>query len=229
MTKGVEPQIELVRTRQKLSGAEGDARRATIAVERAQAELASTEQTYGAQVADALSKAKAELAAAAGELPALQDRIDRTALKAPIAGVVNRVLVATIGGVVQPGQTVIELVPEGDTPLVRARIKPSDIGFLRPGQAARVKISAYDSAIYGGLDAVIETIGADAVADEKTGERYFEILVRTREQALKTRDGDLPILPGMAAEVDILNGKRSVLAYLFKPLVEVGNRALRED
>ncbi len=226
---GIEPRIELVRVKQRRANAENELKRAEIAVRRAESELVSIEQTYRSAAASELTHAKEQMAEYAGELPALRDRIERTDLKAPIDGVVNRVMVTTIGGTVRPGETVVELVPDGDTPLVQARIKPADIGFLTEGQDVMVKLTAYDSSIYGSLPAAIETIGADAVADEKTGEQYFEIWVRTDQETFKTADGDLKIMPGMAAEVDILNGKRSVLAYLLKPLTDVRNKALRDE
>lgn len=227
--KGVEPQLELVRARQRRAAAQGELQRARIAARRAESELVAVEQTYRTQAADELTRVKAQLAEFTGGLPALRDKFERTELRAPIDGVVNRVLVSTIGGVVKPGDTVVEIVPAGDTPVIKARIKPADIGFLHPGQKARVKLTAYDSSVYGSLDARIETIGADAVEDEKTGESYFEISVRTEDAFLRTRQGPLPLTPGMSAEVDVLNGKRTVLAYLFKPLVEVKSRALTEQ
>ena len=134
----------------------------------------------------------------------------------------------TVGGVVQPGQTIVEVVPEGDSPLVEAKIKPSDVGFLRVGQEARVKISAYDSSVYGSINGTIETISPDAIEDEKTGTQFFLITVRVNAEEFETRNGALAILPGMAAEVDMLNGKRSVLAYLMKPLADLSTNALQD-
>jgi len=236
VAKGIEPQIELLRTRQRESTARGEVHRAEIAVERAAAEVAEAEnemirirRTFTANVADELSKAKAEYGELSGGLPAIRDKVERTEVRAPIDGVVNRVLVSTIGGVVQPGETIVEIVPSEDSMVVEARIKQDDIGFLSIGQAARVKLSAYDSGVYGALDAKIESISADAIEDEKTGDRYYLIKVRTDQNVIRTKGGDLQILPGMGAEVDILNGKRTVLAYILKPLVEVQNKALREQ
>lgn len=236
VAKGIEPQIELLRARQRASTAKGDVERATITVARAELEVSEAEnelirinKTFSASVADELAKAKAELAEVSGGLPALQDKVARTEVKAPIDGVVNRVLVSTIGGVVQPGETIVEIVPSDDTLLVEAQIKPADIGFLHLGQEAKVKISAYDSSIYGSLDGKIEWISADAIDDPEEKERYYLIKVRTDKKAISTKKGDLQIMPGMAAEVDILNGKRTVLAYLFKPIADVRSRALREQ
>lgn len=229
VNKGIEPKLELIRARQRAASALGDKQRAEIAVKGAQSETDRIKSTYLAAVADELAKAKAEMTGVSGNLPALRDKVDRTEVRSPIDGVVHRVLVATIGGVVQPGQTIVEVVPAGDTPLVEAKIKPADIGFLRVGQEARVKVSAYDSSTYGAIDGRIETISPDAIENEKTGERHFLITVRLDEAAMQTKDGALPLMPGMAAEVDVLNGKRTVLAYLLKPIAEVSNKALQED
>ncbi|MEE2691324.1 MAG: HlyD family type I secretion periplasmic adaptor subunit [Pseudomonadota bacterium] len=235
VAKGIEPQIELLRTRQRESTARGELHRAEIAVERAAAEVAEAEseivrikKTFSANVADELAKAKAEYVELSGGLPAIRDKVDRTEVRSPIDGVVNRVLVSTIGGVVQPGETIVEIVPSEDSLLVEARIKQADIGFLSIGQPAKVKVSAYDSAIYGSLDGKIESISADSIEDEKSGDRYYLIKVRTDKNAIKSKRGELQILPGMGAEVDILNGKRTVLAYLLNPVSKLSDNALRE-
>lgn len=235
VARGIEPQIELIRARQREASARGELQRAEIAIERAGLEIAEAEneiirieKTFSANVADELARAKAEFVELSGGLPAIEDRLARTEVRAPIDGVVNRVLVSTVGGVVQPGETIVEIVPSADTMLVEAKIKQADIGFLSIGQAARVKLTAYDSGVYGALDGKIESISADAIEDEKTGERHYLISVRTERNAIRTRAGDLQILPGMGAEVDILNGKRTVLAYLLKPIADVQNKALRD-
>lgn len=227
--KGIEPKLELIRARQRAAAALGEKQRAEIAVKSAESETDRIKSTFFAAVADELAKAKSEMTGVSGELPALRDRVDRTTVRSPIDGVVHRVLVATVGGVVQPGQTIVEVVPAGDTPLVEAKIKPADIGFLRVGQDARVKVSAYDSSTYGSLAGTIETISPDAIENEKDGERHFLITVRLAASALESKDGALPLMPGMAAEVDVLNGKRTVLAYLLKPIANVSNKALQED
>ncbi len=235
VSRGIEPKVELLRARQREAEAKCDAQRAEIAVSRidyeideAEGEIERIGKTFSAAAVDELNKAKAELEALKGELPALQDKVARTDVRAPVAGVVNRVLVSTIGGVVSPGETIVELVPSEDTLLVEAKIKPADIGFLRIGQEARVSITAYDSALYGSLDGEIETISPDAIADEKTGERFYTITVRTDAEALKSKRGDLKIHSGMAAEVSVLNGKRSVLAYIMKPMSSLSDKALRD-
>lgn len=235
VSKGIEPQVELLRARQRDAAAKGEMQRAEIAVSRieleideAQGEVERIRKAFAAAAADELTDAKAELEDLKAELPALRDKADRTDVRAPVAGVVNRVLVSTVGGVVAPGETIVELVPSEDSLVVEAKIKPSDIGFLHVGQDARVSITAYESSIYGSLEGIIETISADAIAEEKTDERFYKISVRTNADALKSRRGDLKILPGMAAEVAVLNGKRSVLAYIMKPMNTVSEKALRD-
>lgn len=234
--KGIEPQIELLRARQRETAARGEVQRAEIAVARAELEVREAEgeldrvsKAFSASAVDDLNKAKAELADLIGELPALKDKVARTEVRAPVAGVVNRVLVSTVGGVVQPGQTIVEIVPSEDTLVVEAQIKPADIGFLHVGQAAKVKLTAYDSAVYGSMDGRIETISPDVIQDEDTGERHYLITVRTDKPTLASNKGELQILAGMAAEVDILNGKRTVLSYLMTPLSRVQKNALREQ
>ena len=153
----------------------------------------------------------------------------RTDVRAPVDGVVNRVLVSTIGGVVAPGETIVEISPTSDALVVEAKIKQADIGFLTVGQKAKVKLTAYDSSIYGALDATIDNISPDAIENDDTGEWFYNIKVLTDATMLKSKKGELKILPGMAAEVDILNGKRSVLAYILKPIADVGDKAMREN
>ncbi|MEO1241783.1 MAG: HlyD family type I secretion periplasmic adaptor subunit [Pseudomonadota bacterium] len=235
VAKGIEPQVELLRARQREAAARSDFQRGKIAVNRSEAEVAEAQgeierirTTFAASAADELARSKAELEELKGELPALEDKVARTDVRAPVAGVVNRVLVSTVGGVVTPGETIVEIVPSEDTLLVEARIKPADIGFLRVGQATRVGITAYDSSVYGSMAGVIETISPDAIEDEKTGESYYNISVRTNADALQSKRGDLRILPGMAAEVSVLNGKRTVLAYILKPLADIGDKAMQD-
>ncbi len=235
VSKGIEPQVELLRARQREAAAKGEAQRAEIAISRLQLEIEEAEgeidrirKTFSAKAADELTTAKADLEELKGELPALQDKVARTDVRAPVAGVINRILVSTIGGVVAPGETIVELVPSEDTLLVEAKIKPADIGFLRIGQEAKVSITAYDSSLYGSLDGVIETISPDAIEEEKSGERFYNIKVRTSAESLKSRRGELRILSGMAAEVAVLNGKRSVLAYIIKPVADMNEKALRD-
>jgi adhesin transport system membrane fusion protein len=148
-----------------------------------------------------------------------------------VAGVVKQLKVHTVGGVIQPGMDLMEIVPQEDTLLVEARVRPADIAFLRTGQDAVVKLSAYDFAIYGGFPATLEQIGADTLTPDKPGERaesYYLVLVRTRGSTPNGAAAPLSIMPGMVATVDIHTGKKTVLHYLLKPIIRARDAMLRE-
>ena len=160
-------------------------------------------------------------------MPALSDRVNRTDVIAPTDGVINQVMVTTIGGVVDAGMPIVELVPLDDTLLVEAEVLPSDIAFLRPGQPARVKLTAYDYSRYGSLDGYVENISADAILNDQ--EQYMYIIkVRTYDNSLSSNGLRLPILPGMVADVDILNGKKTIMRYLMNPVLKLKDNAFRE-
>ena len=160
-------------------------------------------------------------------LESSQDRVQRTEVRAPVDGTIKRVLINTIGGVVRGGMDLIEIVPRDDKLLVEAKIRPSDIAFLHPGQEAIVKIAAYDYSIFGSLPAKLVHISADTIVDEKE-ESYYVIHVLTDRTDLGDETKTLPIIAGMTATVDILIGKRTVLEYLLKPILRGREKALRE-
>jgi adhesin transport system membrane fusion protein len=154
-------------------------------------------------------------------------------LRSPVHGIVNKLNVTTIGAVVAPGASLMEIVPLDDTLLVEGRIRPQDIAFIRPGHEAVVKISAYDSSVYGSLHGKVERISADTITDEKgdkseRGETFYRVTVRTEKNHLGTDETPLPIMPGMVATVEILTGRKSVLDYLIKPARTLRDEAFRE-
>ncbi|BBP44889.1 HlyD family type I secretion periplasmic adaptor subunit [Thiosulfatimonas sediminis] len=159
---------------------------------------------------------------------ALEDRVQRTDVKSPVHGTIKQVFVNTIGGVVQPGSNMVEIVPDDDTLVLETRIKPADIGFLYPGLAAKVKFTAYDFAIYGGLDAKVISISADTINDEE-GNSYYLAKIETVRNHLGTEKDPLYLLPGMTANVDIIVGKHTVLDYILKPIIKAKDLALRES
>ena len=159
---------------------------------------------------------------------AYEEKIARTRIRAPVSGVVNKVAVKTIGGVVQPGAPIMEIVPANDTLLVEAKISPSDIAFVRVGQEATVKLTAYDFAIYGGLDGVVAQISADTFLDETDGNSYYKAIIKTGNRSLGTGNESFDVMPGMIAQVDIKTGKKSVLDYLMKPLLRAKMNAFTE-
>ena len=149
-------------------------------------------------------------------------------LRSPVDGVVNDVQVTTIGGFVQPGQKVMEVVPMGDKLLVETRVKPSDIAFIKVGDRAIVRVTAYDFSSYGGLDGRVVQVSADSIYDEKEKEAYFTVIVETDKAYLTAGSRQLPITPGMMTNTQIITGRKSVLSYLLKPLSKVRSEALRE-
>lgn len=174
------------------------------------------------------TKALAELSVVEETIRGASDRVARTDLRSPVDGVVNTLEVNTIGAYVQPGSVVAEIVPTSETLLVEARISPRDVAFVRPGQPALVKITAYDFSIYGGLQGEVATVSADSIYDRESGETYYQVRVKTETSELR-RDGQVhSIIPGMVASVDIMTGEKTVLQYLMKPITKARNEALRE-
>lgn len=236
VSRGLQPRVELVRADQRLTAAQGERDLARLAMERSrqaitetEREIDSTRLQFKAEALEALTEVKRQRDLLQRAMPAMEDRVERTDVRSPLGGIVNRVLVHTIGGVAQPGMPLVEVVPLDDTLLVEARIRPEDIAFLAPGLEARVKLTAYDFAVYGAIPATVEHISADAVTDEK-GERFYIAQVRTTRPSIGKPGGeDLPILPGMVAQVDILTGKRSILDYILTPIVRVRDTAFRES
>ena len=235
--RGIEPRLSLIQAesaadiaQSELEGAAQSVNRARSGVAEARATLAQAQQQWRATAANELATAQAELADRQRALPALADRMQRTVLRAPLAGRINRVLVTTRGGSVRAGEPVVEIVPSEESLLVEARVTPADIAFVRLGQHARVAITAYDRSVYGVLEGSVVGISPDAVLEERTGETFYVVRVRTNENVLRAPDGRaMPIGAGMVAEVDLLGEKRSILQYLLTPITRLGETALREQ
>jgi len=203
------------------------AMKARQAIEEARQRLLERKSKFRADSLTELNKAQVELAALQKEILVYRDRVARADVRAPVSGIVKDVKVTTVGQVVKPGSDLAEIVPIRDNLLVEANIRPQDIAFLRPGQDAKVKITAYDYTVYGKLDATLEEISADTIVDEK-GKAFYRIRVRTKKAYLTHGKERLPIIPGMVAQVDVLTGKKTVLNYLLKPFRKMTSEALRE-
>jgi adhesin transport system membrane fusion protein len=233
-TSRVVSKVQLLRLQREVNDLEGELETTRLAMPRAEAALREAERKIEERRLNFLAEAQRELNAVEAEATALQetiaaeaDMVSRTEVRSPVRGTVKQLFVATVGGVVQPGEDLVEIVPLEDTLLVEAKIKPADIAFLHPGQPAVVKVTAYDFARYGGLDGVVEDISADTITDER-GESFYRVRVRTDDVALLKADEPLPIIPGMTTQVDILTGEKTVLDYLLKPIQRAKERALRE-
>lgn len=228
---GAVSEVEVLRLEREVSALSGERnlasaqiRQSRSALEEASRKVEEYTLNFRNRWRTDLSDTMAKLNSLTESGSALADRVQKAEVRSPVRGTVKRLLVNTVGGVVQPGQDLIEIVPLDDKLLLETKIAPRDIAFLRPQQPAMVKFTAYDFAIYGGLEAEVDQIGADTVTDEHDNS-YYVVRVRTHETSLGE---NLPIIPGMVAEVDIVTGKKSVLSYLLKPILKAHANALRE-
>ncbi|WP_273432437.1 HlyD family type I secretion periplasmic adaptor subunit [Chitinibacter tainanensis] len=234
LKSGAVSDVEVLRLERDVSRYQGERDSAGAQIPRVQAAMAEANRKIQEVELIFRNQARTELAETSGKLSALsagsvglQDRVKQSEIRSPMDGTVKQLFANTVGGVVQPGKDIIEIVPAGESLMLEVKIQPRDIAFLRPQQKATVKFSAYDFSVYGGLDAEVVQIGADTVKDEK-GNAFYLIRVRTSEAFLHKDGKRLPIIPGMVAEVDILTGKKTVLSYLLKPVLKAKSSALTE-
>jgi adhesin transport system membrane fusion protein len=231
LKSGAVSEVELLRLERDVSRFRGERDMAATQIIRTQAAISEAtrkiqevELAFRKEQGTELSETMAKLNALSEGSVGLADRVKHSDLRSPVRGTVKRLLVNTVGGVVQPGKDAIEIVPLEDNLLLEAKVMPKDIAFLRPGQKALVKFTAYDFSVYGGLEATLEHIGADSLTDER-GNTFYIVRVRT----IKSKLGEnLPVIPGMVAEVDIITGQKSILSYLLKPVIKAKQAALTE-
>lgn len=232
---GAASKVDLLKARQEVqqyqsevSNAQASLPRARSALQEAQSKMKEAVATFKAEAAQELAKQQADLSTVTESMNEAQAKVGRTELKSPVKGTVKEIKARTIGGVIQPAADIMEIVPIEENLLIEAQIRPQDRGFIAPNQHAKVKITAYDYSIYGGLDAQLEQISADAIENEKK-ELFFRVRLRTDRNFLVGKQGEqLPIIPGMTATVDILTGTRTVLDYLLKPILKARQTALTE-
>ncbi|MEX2618179.1 MAG: HlyD family type I secretion periplasmic adaptor subunit [Alphaproteobacteria bacterium] len=229
--RGISPKLEYLRVQQKVQELATQAESVRLAIPRTRSSLDEARRRIDERRADFRAEAQRELNGLQPELDSLReniatgaDRVTRTEVRSPVRGTVSKLFSTTIGGVIQPGQNLVEIVPLEDTLLIEARIRPADRAQLFPGQKAVVKVSAYDFTRHGGVDAVLTDISADPIPDEM-GDSYYRIRLRTETDNLGP---DKPIIPGMTATAEILTGRKTVLDYLLKPIVKAQGSALRE-
>ena len=234
IARGAAPKMELLQLdrqikekQTELNGVNSAIPRARSAIGEANARINEVKSTAKSQAQTELSAKLIEMNAIKQGLAGLKDRKTRADIKSPVNGYIKDLKVYTVGGVVQPGQEFIEIVPKDDQLLVEAKISPKDIAFLYPEQPAIVKITAYDFAIYGGLKGKVMAISPDAVTNED-GDSFYLVQILTEENALKRKGEVLPIIPGMVASVDILTGEKTVMEYLLKPFIKTLQNSLNE-
>ncbi len=227
--------LDYLSIEQQIAGLRGDLNtvlqtieKSRSAVREANQRLATRQSEIVTNVTEEMNKRRGENNSLRETIVAIEDRLNRTEILSPMKGTVKRIMINTVGGVIKPGETILELVPLDDTLVVEARIKPTDIGFIKPNQKAMIKLTAYDFSIYGGLEGYVEDISADTIED-KRGEPYYLVKLRTKKNNMVSREGKpLPIIPGMQASVDIITGEKTVLAYLLKPITKAAQNAMTE-
>lgn len=231
LATGAVSEVDILRLERELSRSRGDIDQSSAQIARVQAAIGEAQRKIQETELTFRNDARKDMADVMGKLNALNegavalaDKVDKSQVKSPVRGRVQRVLANTVGGVVQPGKDIVEVVPLDDQLILEAKVQPRDIAFIHPGQDATVKFTAYDFSIYGGLSAKVENISPDTVVDEK-GNAYYLVRVRTQQASFSDK---LPVIPGMTAEVDILTGRKSVMSYLLKPVLKAKAYALRE-
>jgi adhesin transport system membrane fusion protein len=231
IASGAVSEVELLRLEREVNQLSGEyqqslaqAKRIESSINEAQRKLQEVELEFINEVREELTDTITRINSLQETGTGLSDKVSQTAVRSPVHGMVKQLFFNTIGGVVLPGKEIVEVVPLDDTLLLEVRIRPQDIAFLMPGQKAMIKFTAYDFVVYGGLEGVVEHIGADTVMDED-GNPFYDVQIRTHEPNL---DEDKPIIPGMTVEADILTGKKTILAYLMKPVLRAKQYALTE-
>ena len=231
LATGAVSEVDILRLDREVSRSRGEIEQSTAQIARVQAAIGEAQRKIQETELTFRNEARKEMADVMGKLNALNegavalaDKVDKSQVKSPVRGRIQRLLANTVGGVVQPGKDIVEVVPLDDQLILEAKVQPRDIAFIHPGQDATVKFTAYDFSIYGGLVAKVENISPDTVVDEK-GNAFYLVRVRTTQANFSEK---LPVIPGMTAEVDILTGRKTVMSYLLKPVLKAKAYALRE-
>lgn len=234
MKKGLYSKVDYIKLKRDVVRLRGEVNtlvrslpRLTNEADEFQKKMEQRRAKFGSEALEEISKRRFELNSLKEILAAGKDRVKRTDVRSPVRGSVKQIIINTIGGVIRPGDPILEIIPLDDTLLFEVQIRPANIAFLYPGQKAKIKITAYDFSIYGGMEGVVEQISADTLQDDR-GEYHYRVKLRTKTNAITYRGSKLPIIPGMTASVDILTGKKSVLDYLLKPILKASQNALRE-
>ncbi|MDA9689532.1 HlyD family type I secretion periplasmic adaptor subunit [Betaproteobacteria bacterium] len=225
--KGLESRLSKIKSERAFSESVASREIAQQELNKAELELNSLMLDRQAKVLAELSEVKSEYLAAYEGIRVAADKADRTQIRAPIDGIVNRVLISTRGSVVKPGETVVEVVPADQTIVVEANVLPSDIGFVTKDQRAQIKITAYDFSVFGALTGFVSVVGADTITDEN-GENFYVVKIDLDQDFLAVKNRSLKVIPGMTAQVDIITGKRSPLEYIFSPITKTLQESFRE-
>jgi membrane fusion protein, adhesin transport system len=231
IASGAVSEVELLRLEREVNKLRGEHQQSLAQITRIESSINEAQRKLQEVELEFINEVREELTATITRINSLQetgtglsDKVTQTSVRSPVHGMIKQLFYNTIGGVVLPGKEIVEVVPLDDTLLLEVRIRPQDIAFLVPGQKSMIKFTAYDFVVYGGLEGVVEHIGADTVMDEE-GHPFYNVRIRTKEPNL---DEDKPIIPGMTVEADILTGKKTILAYMLKPVLRAKQYALSE-
>lgn len=231
---GAASEVEVLRLEREVNTLRGELETAELNIPRLEQAVAESKNKVEelkfvemSEAAERLTEAKSQFTALKESNRTLQDRATRTTVRSPVNGTINVIHVNTEGGTIKPGMDLMEIIPSSGTLLVEAKVSPKDVAFLHPGQKATVKLTSYDYLVYGSLIGKVEHISADSLEDEK-GNSFYIIKVRTDKDFLEHKGQQLPIIPGMMAEVDIITGTKSILDFILKPLLKTKQQALRE-
>lgn len=232
--KGLVSEVEFLQLKRRVNDLKGDLNGATLAAPRIRSTIKEIENKLSEVNLGFRNNAKKELNEVTAEIArlsetqvSLEDRVSRTLVKSPVNGIVSKMMIHTVSGIVKPGMDIIEIVPLEDALIAEVKVKPSDVAFLRPGLEAMIKFTAYDFSIYGGLKGKVEQISADTQTNEK-GETYYLVRLKTDKRYLGSEEKPLKIIVGMVVSADIITGKKTILDYLLKPILKTKQRALRE-
>ncbi len=234
---GIRSKYDLIEIEKEYSQTKGDLRTAELSISRAEFSITEVDNRISEQINKFRSEASNELQKTLGlinkfeaRLVGDQDKVEKTTILSPVNGIIKQINYNTIGGVVQSGADLIEIVPSSEALVVEAKIDPKDIAFINPSQKAIIKITAYDFSIYGALEGEIIEISADTIVDKesKDGKSYYRVLVKTDKNFLEKNEKEYPIIPGMIATVDIVTGKKTILDFILKPILKVKQDSMHE-
>ena len=226
VAKGIRSKIDFLKlqreeneAKEKYSATKYTIPRLSSAIKEVKSTINETNLLFKSEAKTKLNEATTELRGYRANSTALEDQVTRTIVRSPMKGIVQKLYVHTVGGVIQPGEDIVEVVPTDENLIVEVKIKPADIAFIYYGQKAIVKFSAYDFSIYGGLDGEVILISADTIKDQKDNV-FYTVRIKTNQNFLGNKNKPLKIIPGMTVNVDIITGQKSVLDYILKPILK---------
>lgn len=234
LERGATSKVEFLKLQREQTALDGKVASLKVALDRAEAEIQEAAARKEERASNFRSKAQGKLSEVRVRIHALseslkggKDRVERRVVRSPVDGVVNRMLINTIGGISRPGDDLVEIVPAEDSLIIDMRVIPADIGFIHAGQQATVRMTAFDSSIFGSLTGQVTQIGADTLTDEQ-GETFYQVLVKTQRNFMGDQTNPLPIIPGMVSEIHVTTGQRTLLDYIIKPITKLREKAFRE-